>query len=260
MSDEQTQGAVQEPAQDTTPAQETQTESDVADLGDLEQALAGEGDESSPEGQSEETLPDSLKKFAGPDGKLDPGKLAQSYLELERSFRQLQNQMAQATTSTAQQTQDQTTSRDREALIQEFVQDPEGFLKRYVVQAVEPIRQQTELVALKTIHPELNDPEFAKGLGEFVQTLPPSVQAVGSTLDGASWLVSLYKERVSPQRGSQAPKPPSGEAPSGGRGPRSARKIRRSEIRRLILEDPERYERLLPQIERAYQEGRVIED
>jgi hypothetical protein len=199
-----------------------------------------------------------LEKFAV-DGKLDATKIGQSYLEIEKTARQAQaevqrlTQVVQALSGQPLQTQI-----SNEQLLEQFVADPKSFVKAAVEEMAAPLTGQLTTTALMGKHPELANQEFKVKFFEWYDSQPESVQQADSTLEGADWLVSLYKERagIGRQNASQAPQAPHTEAISAAR-PQAGVRFSRSRMRQIFATDPAQYQQLEPEYSKAMREGRV---
>lgn len=207
------------------------------------------------------TVPAGLEKFVGENGALDPNKVAQSYLEVEKTLRQREAesaQLRQALNALSQNgsgtTPAQNTSDDPEAELRNFVKEPKAYIRGLLETMSAPLAKELSLTALKTKHPELNDQKFSDEVGQWVATLPPSIRAAEGSFDGADYLVTLYKEH---KKGTSQPATgtntlgPSASTPSGGK------IFSRAEIRQLMTSNPAKYNELEPEISKAYAEGRV---
>jgi|SRR3972149_3469396 len=222
------------------------------------------------EASTEEQLPDSLKRFADEEGKLDSKKLADSYLEAEKALRRTQNdfhqQKAAIEALNVQLGLDRRTEAakpDPEAALQSFVNDPSMFIEGAVRKVVAPIQAESGKSELYTRHPELRDEDFQREIADFVVNLPPAVRALETTVEGADFLVKLYKQnKKGPELKKKIPNTESPTNSGSGEVDKSttSRQVKRSTIIKLMKENPQEYMRKLPAIEKAYKEGRVIRD
>lgn len=138
-------------------------------------------------------------------------------------------------------------------------------------EATSHMQRQTALSQLQAKHPDaqnvLRDPKFA----EWVKASPMRMQMFHMadqeySFDAADELISNYKERLgvaqqTHQVETQARKSQIKQAQTGsatGTGTAGAKRIyRRTDIIKLMKNDPDRYEALSGEIMQAYQEGRV---
>lgn len=220
----------------------------------------------SPYSQGPETpsaIPQGLEKFVGSDGKVDMDKLSKSYLEVEKSFRQgqAQTQQLQQTLAALNESNNQNGQGNQqqvtpnEQLIEKFIADPKKFIGETFNELAGPVQEQLGLATLKAKHREFDNPEFVKDFYGWLDALPPSVRGVDTDLDGADWLVNLYKERkgIRPS----TPNQPSHEGPSAGRPGSSQIRFSRSGMKHLYASDPNRYRDLEADYQLAWKEGRV---
>lgn len=213
-------------------------------------------------------LPANLVKFKTESGALDPVRVSQSIHSLEQSFHakaeeaaQLQEALDAMTTSDpAPAAQPAPATISNEAVLQDFARRPREFVndavREGIARASAPLVEQVAQNILVTTHPELKDPEFKGKVAEFVRTLPAHVRNLEKTVEGATFLVGLYKER------SAIGTPASPSAPaSGGPSPRSSpsagRTFTKQEIHTLLSTNPREYARLEGEIADAYRNGRV---
>jgi hypothetical protein len=129
-------------------------------------------------------------------------------------------------------------------------------------------KQSTQAQLLKK-HPDigevLQDPSFSEWVGKssFRKQLFKEGQAYN--FEAADELVTLYKERkgvvaqtaaVEGQQRSQSIRDAS-TGSTRGTGASTAKTYRRADIVKLMRDDPDRYEAIMPEIQQAYAEGRV---
>lgn len=196
-------------------------------------------------------VPDSLKKFANEKGEIDVAKLGQSYLESERRMRQLESERRQPTAPPPEPAN----APDPDEQLKALVNDPEGYIASVLERATAPLTQSLAQAALFRAHPELQDSTYFQEVESWKNTLPESVRVLENTVDGADFLVKLYKrEKTKPAN----PALPNIEHPSNS-APAGKKTYRRSEIRNLMRTNPAEYSRLSGDIAAAYQEGRVID-
>lgn len=197
-------------------------------------------------------VPDSLKKFANEKGEIDVAKLGQSYLESERRMRQLESEKRNPPIAPPPEPAH---APDPDEQLKALVNDPEGYIASVLERATAPLTQSLAQAALFRAHPELQDSTYFAEVESWKNTLPESVRVLENTVDGADFLVKLYKrEKTKPTN----PALPSIEHPSNS-APAGKKTYRRSEIRNLMRTNPSEYARLSGDISLAYQEGRVID-
>jgi hypothetical protein len=214
-----------------------------------------------------------LEKFKGLDGSLDVSKVGSSYLEAEKALRVSQQETAElrktmaalAERQPAQGNQTETpttTAPSSDDLLKAFLADPKGFVANVVSEQGAPVAQELSQQALRMKHPELNDPAFAREVGNWVMSLPFSIRQSEETFEGSDYLVNLYKreKNISAQsRSTNTPAAPNAEPPSATRGG-GGRTFTRRQIRDLMSANPDEYRRLETEISKAYQEGRILDN
>lgn len=246
-------------------------------------AEEGEAEEG---GQESPNLPETVlellpEKFRNADDPL--GALVKSYSEAEKTLSQLQNKVHQYEQALQQLIMQSGQPQQPQVQEQEVPDIPDDevitgrelkeYLNRILQTQINPVIAQAQLeqakAQLKAQHPDyeqiVQNPDFV----EFVKTLPPQiVQTADYDPQVASWVLSQYKaQRV--QQAQQAQKAqdtavrreklnqlsqPEARKPAG------ERVFRASELRRLMIENPEEYAKLQPQIIKAIREGRFIND
>lgn len=231
-------------------------------------------------------IPDVFQKFVDPKtGSVDISKAAEAYkqaeqkvtmttqekLDLQRSYEELAGRTGSR--EPAART-GEGSGTGRGLTVDELLTDPSSALDKVVdaklATAARPILDRL----LEKEHPEIGrkadgtfkNPEFVDGLGKFAATLPYSVQQSlkAGDYNTAMWAIEQYKTAVkgaatmatqSTEKGT--PFSESGKAPTQtGGGPT----FKRSEIRRMVRENPKEYASRVGEIEKAYEEGRVILD
>lgn len=209
------------------------------------------------------------------DGKLDTDALAKSYLESEKTMRQTQSELARTkeamaaitvsgdATPTVNQPTNQPANqpvKTAQEQLAQFVADPEGFVAEVLEGVSAPLAEQLTQSAFYTQHPEMKDPEYKGKVNAWLSKLPPDVQSLERTLDGADWLMRTYKREQGLPVTSGAAAAPRTETPSAsGAGDSSKGKLfSRAKIRALRTQNPVEYMRLEPEIAAAYREGRVV--
>jgi len=136
------------------------------------------------------------------------------------------------------------------------------------IQAKLIARERAEqLNAFKKVHPDaeklVNDPRFVAWIKESPTRMQLFAQADKNyDYELASELLNVYKQlepTAGVERTSNARRQMSSPSKNAGNQNAGAKKqvFRRADLMRLKAEDPDRYERLQPQILQAYQEGRV---
>jgi hypothetical protein len=214
-----------------------------------------------------------LEKFYK-DGKLDSEGLAKSYLEAEKTMRVSQSELAKAKEAmaaitvsggatpqsiTTPQPTNQPVKTAQEQLA-EFVANPEQFVAGILENVSAPLAEQLTQSAFHTKHPEMKDPEYSGKVKTWLTKLPPDVQALEHTLDGADWLMTMYKRESGLPITSGAAAAPKTETPSssGAANSSTGKLFSREKIRNLRTSSPAEYARLEPEIAAAYREGRVV--
>lgn len=207
-------------------------------------------------------VPAGLEKFVGQDGQIDYSKLHSSYLESEKTLRQTQNDAAllrktvDSLTVQAPKAAEDKPATDKE--LETFVTSPRAFIEDSITKLGEPLVRELQVTALKARFPELKESKFADGLKEWMANLPPEVVATANTLEGASFLTSLYKERMG-KKPNAAEKKSTVVGPGGPtESPSSGRVFSRAKIRELASSNPAEYARLADEISAAAQEGRLV--
>lgn len=257
--------------------------SEVLSQGADEESQPSEVEEGEEEGgQESPNLPEEIyellpEKFRKADDPL--GALVKSYSEAEKTLSQLQNQVhqyEQALQQLIMQGGQEEQERDFSDISDDEIitgKELKEYLNRVLRSQISPVLEQAQLeqakAQLKAQHPDYEEiiqlPEFA----EFAQSLPPQViQMADVDPNVASWVLSQYKAQRA-QEAQQAQKAqesavrreklnqlsqPTTKKPAG------ERVFRASELRRLMVENPEEYARIQGQVIRAIQEGRFIND
>jgi hypothetical protein len=163
----------------------------------------------------------------------------------------------------------------------DFFADPDAAVKRAIEN--HPTLQQAQAVAaemaksqalakLQTAHPDMEKVLQDTGFQEWVQKSKIRTELFRSAdqnydFDAADELLTLYKERATvvkqtevvekQARKQEIKKASTGTARSNPEGTVSKKVYRRRDIIELMNSDPKRYEALMPEIMKAYQEGRV---
>lgn len=164
----------------------------------------------------------------------------------------------------------------------DFFADPQAAMQRAIenhptlkqAQAVAvEMAKSKSLAQLQAAHPDMKDVLSDKGFGEWVGGSSVRKELferadTGYDFEAANELLSLYKERrgVVKQtaaaervaKKNEVKKASTGSARSNPEGAKSSRKTyRRRDIIELMNSDPKRYDALMPEIMKAYSEGRV---
>lgn len=133
------------------------------------------------------------------------------------------------------------------------------------------VTRQAALAALEKNHPDwknlVQNSDFANWIQGSQFRLELAKKADQYDYEAANELFSLYKERAGYQQQTQAEqvverrqdvqRAATGSAKGTGES-RGKRVYRRSDIRELMIKDPNRYRQLEPEIRQAYAEGRVV--
>lgn len=220
--------------------------------------------------QSQPGVAAGLEKFKGIDGSVDATKVSGAYLEAEKAMRASQQEAAElrktlaalAEQKTQQNNQQQVTQvvqPSKDELLREFIADPDGFIDKAIEKKGAPLVYEVSQKTLRQIHPELNDPGFAREVGNWVAGLPDSIRTAEQTLEGSDYLVKMFKreKELTTQSRSTIPGAPATESPSAARSS-GGRTFTREQIRGLLATNPKEYARLEGEISKAYQEGRVV--
>lgn len=220
--------------------------------------------------QSQPGVPAGLEKFKGIDGSVDATKVGGAYLEAEKAMRASQQESAELRKTLAalaeqkqqQNNQQQTTQQiqpSKDEILREFIADPDAFIDKAIDRKGAPLVYEVSQKTLLQMHPELNNPEYAREVANWVMALPESLRNGEHDLKGSDYLVKMFKreKELTTQSRSTIPGAPATESPSAARSS-GGRTFTREQIRGLLATNPKEYARLEGEISKAYQEGRVV--
>lgn len=242
-----------------------------------------------PQEQEEQQEPELPEKYRGKSA----AEIARMHMEVEKRLGQQGDEVGSLRKETAElrdffdnyvqsQTvaQQASTHEDEEEL--DFYTDPQAAVQRAIeshpkVRQAEAVSQKLSqgaaLAALQRKHPDfqqvVGSPEFIQwkdskpGLSEMFQRADQ-----GYDVDAADTLISLYKERQSTAqtaaemdkqtRQREAKQSSTGNVAGAPPGKAAKRTYRRSDIRKLMISDPDQYQARQEEIMAAYREGRVV--
>lgn len=251
------------------------TEDDAVDT--TEDSYEETVEESAAEPEREETLPDKYKGKSASD-------IARMHQELEKrlgeqssevgELRKAFDDMVKSSMAAQQKPQEPEQEID-------FFADPEAAVRKAIEN--HPTLKQTQevalqmaraqsLAALQSAHPDmkeiLSDKQFQEWVGKSKYRQQMYLEADQQyNFEAANELLSTYKEikgvvkqtqRVEKvAQKNEVKKASTGSSRSNPEGQSTRKTYRRRDIIELMNRDPKRYEALLPEIMKAYQEGRV---
>jgi negative regulator of replication initiation len=140
-----------------------------------------------------------------------------------------------------------------------------------VLQEATQVKQASNLERIKAKHPDMQDVVSSAAFAEYVKASPIRMEIFQRAdqnydFEAADELISSFKERtravtqatqVETEARQQQVRAASTGGGSGANTGGSKRVYRRADIRKLMKEDPDRYDQLAPEILQAYREGRV---
>jgi hypothetical protein len=228
--------------------------------------------------ESEDDLPEKYKGKTASD-------IARMHQELEKRLGQQSQEVGELRKHFDEYVQSSIQSQQSAPEVPEepvdFFADPDAAVKRAIEN--HPTLQQAQAVAaemaksqalakLQTAHPDMQEVLADAGFQEWVQKSKIRTELFRNAdqnydFDAANELLSLYKERATvvkqtevvekQARKQEIKKASTGTARSNPEGAVSKKVYRRRDIIELMNSDPNRYEALMPEIMKAYQEGRV---
>ena len=162
----------------------------------------------------------------------------------------------------------------------DFFEDPEKAVSQAidshptvqrVVQEATESKQASNLERIKAKHPDMQDVVNSAEFAAFVKSSPIRMELfqradANYDFNAADELITLFKERtasvqqatqVETEARAQQVRAAQTGAATGANTGTGKRTYRRADIRKLMKEDPDRYEQLAPEILQAYREGRV---
>lgn len=162
---------------------------------------------------------------------------------------------------------------DRALMSESFDSDQIAAMERLVEQKTQPLREQLNQTSsqaaqakLAEKHPDyqtvVQDPEFQSWVQSSRRNGVAYEAAIAGDLDTGIELLDAYKAdtKATPARDVERAALASGRAGSNDSAIRETGGLYRSEIQHLKMTDPAGYRAKLPQIHKAYAEGRVIDD
>lgn len=162
----------------------------------------------------------------------------------------------------------------------DFFEDPEKAVSQAIdshptvqraVQDAEISRKESNLERIKAKHPDMQDVVNSSAFMEYVKGSPIRMEIFQRAdrdydFNAADELITSFKERsqavqqatqVETEARAQQVRAAQTGGASGANTGGSKRVYRRADIRKLMKEDPDRYDQLAPEILQAYREGRV---
>lgn len=231
------------------------------------------------------SVPEVFQKFVDPaTGTVDINKAAEAYRQAEQKVTMTAQEKAEVQRAYEEVSrrfsgQPVTTvgapvETGRGLTVEELLTDPEGALSKVVDKKMATAAKPIVDRLIEKEHPEVArksdgtfvDPEFVAGLNRFAGTLPVAIQK--SLTEGdyktAMWTIEQYKAAkkgaatmAKENTSTGTPFSESGKAPSSTEGGPT---YKRSEIRKMVRENPKEYAAKVNDIEKAYEEGRVVLD
>lgn len=240
---------------------------------ELDQVVASEpAQETEPE---EEQLPD---KYRGKS----PSEIARMHQEAERALGRQGSEVGELRRIVDNFIQSQTSKQQAQESSEEvdFFADPEKAINRAIAthpkireaeQVTASLKKQEALARVQSQHPDLQDivgsSEFADWVGKSKVRQELFVRAdKGFDYDAADELLSTFKERkqilnnaksIEQVERKQAVKSASTGVAKGSSEPSKGKIYRRADIINLMMNNPDRYQSLQPEIMAAYAAGRV---
>ena len=229
----------------------------------------------------EETEDDLPEKYRGKSA----SDIARMHQELEKRLGQQSQEVGELRKHFDEYVQSSVKSQQSAPEVPEeapdFFSDPDAAM-RYAIENHPTLRQAREVAVemaksqamakLQTAHPDMKEVISDPGFQEWVQKSKIRMELFRNAdqnydFDAADELLSLYKERATvvkqtavvekQARKQEIKKASTGTARSNPEGQVSKKVYRRRDIIELMNSDPKRYEALMPEIMKAYQEGRV---
>lgn len=272
----------QELVKQATPFEENATEEtteEFATLGEAEEAPAPEAPEvEAVEESTEEDLPEKYKGKSASD-------IARMHQELEKRLGQQSSEVGELRQHFDQYVQDNIKAQNSAPEVVEeeidFFADPNAAMAKAIEnhptlkqaqQVAAEMAKSQALAKLKASHPDMNEVLSDNGFKEWVagSAIRRELYSQADTrydFAAADELITLYKERqgvvkqtaqVEKQhQKNEVKKASTGTARSNPEGATAKKVYRRRDIIELMNADPKRYEALMPEIMKAYAEGRV---
>lgn len=228
------------------------------------------------EAPSEEDLPEKYKGKSASD-------IARMHQELEKRLGQQSSEVGELRRHFDEYVQSNVQAQQSAPEVEEvdFFADPNAAMARAIdnhptlrqaQQVAAEMAKSQAIAQLKSAHPDMDNVLKDEGFKEWVRSSPirrELFQQADSRYDfeAANELISLYKERqgvvaqtakVEKQhQKNEVKRASTGTARSNPEGATSKKIYRRRDIIELMNSDPKRYEALLPEIMKAYEEKRV---
>ena len=228
------------------------------------------------EAPSEEDLPDKYKGKSASD-------IARMHQELEKRLGQQSSEVGELRRHFDEYVQSNVAQQSAPEVVEEvdFFADPNAAMARAIdnhptlrqaQQVAAEMAKSQAIAQLKTAHPDMDNVLKDDGFKEWVRSSPirrELFQQADARYDfeAANELITLYKERqgvvaqtakVEKQhQKNEVKRASTGTARSNPEGATSKKIYRRRDIIELMNSDPKRYEALLPEIMKAYEEKRV---
>ena len=269
----------QDLVQKAIPFEENDTEETTEEFATLEEAPAEAEAPVEPEVEapSEEDLPDKYKGKSASD-------IARMHQELEKRLGQQSSEVGELRRHFDEYVQSNVQAQQSAPEVVEevdFFADPNAAMARAIdnhptlrqaQQVAAEMAKSQAIAQLKTAHPDMDNVLKDEGFKEWVRSSPirrELFQQADSRYDfeAANELITLYKERqgvvaqtakVEKQhQKNEVKRASTGTARSNPEGATSKKIYRRRDIIELMNSDPKRYEALLPEIMKAYEEKRV---
>lgn len=261
------------------PFEENEAEETTEEFATLEEAPVEETEapvEPEVEAPAEEDLPDKYKGKSASD-------IARMHQELEKRLGQQSSEVGELRRHFDEYVQSNVAQQSAPEVVEEvdFFADPNAAMAkaidnhptlRQAQQVAAEMAKSQAIAQLKTAHPDMDNVLKDDGFKEWVRSSPirrELFQQADSRYDfeAANELITLYKERqgvvaqtakVEKQhQKNEVKRASTGTARSNPEGATSKKIYRRRDIIELMNSDPKRYEALLPEIMKAYEEKRV---
>mgnify|MGYP001577429174 FL=1 len=261
------------------PFEENEAEETTEEFATLEEAPVEETEapvEPEVEAPAEEDLPDKYKGKSASD-------IARMHQELEKRLGQQSSEVGELRRHFDEYVQSNVAQQSAPEVVEEvdFFADPNAAMAkaidnhptlRQAQQVAAEMAKSQAIAQLKTAHPDMDNVLNDDGFKEWVRSSPirrELFQQADSRYDfeAANELITLYKERqgvvaqtakVEKQhQKNEVKRASTGTARSNPEGATSKKIYRRRDIIELMNSDPKRYEALLPEIMKAYEEKRV---
>ena len=261
------------------PFEENEAEETAEEFATLEEAPVEETEapvEPEVEAPSEEDLPEKYKGKSASD-------IARMHQELEKRLGQQSSEVGELRRHFDDYVQSNVAQQSAPEVVEEvdFFADPNAAMARAIdnhptlkqaQQVAAEMAKSQALAKLKTSHPDMNDVLKDEGFREWVNgsSIRRGLYEQADTrydFAAADELITLYKERQGivkqtakverQHQKNEVKRASTGTARSNPEGATSKKIYRRRDIIELMNSDPKRYEALLPEIMKAYEEKRV---